>query len=159
SVAGRGEWGWTCSDDGRPASSKACGAPTDPPASGSSGRRRRAWRSTSLSRTSGRRGSERERESAEPLLLQAINLDDHTILDDHTDLAMPDVLDGQSDPLQIEIAGEEGAGGPPIFLGGQRPIRHDYLPNSAKSSWNVSKTATFLRRPSDESRPLSTIST
>jgi hypothetical protein len=51
------------------------------------------------------------------LLLQPVDLDDQTILDDHTNLAMPDVLDGNPDLIQLEIAGGEWTGDPILFPG------------------------------------------
>jgi hypothetical protein len=42
---------------------------------------------------------------AETLLLQAIDLDDYTILDDHPDFSVPDVVDGLSDLIEFEGPG------------------------------------------------------
>jgi len=41
--------------------------------------------------------------SAKPLLLDAFDLDDDAILDDHPDLTIPDAADGPPDTVQIEI--------------------------------------------------------
>jgi len=41
--------------------------------------------------------------SAKPLLLDAFDLDDDAILDDHPDLTIPDAADGPPDAVQIEI--------------------------------------------------------
>jgi hypothetical protein len=46
-----------------------------------------------------------EGSSAESLLLDALDLDDESILDDHADLAVLDALDGLPDLIQVEIAG------------------------------------------------------
>ena len=41
--------------------------------------------------------------SAKPLFLDAFDLDDDSILDDHPDLAIPDAADGPPDAIQIDI--------------------------------------------------------
>jgi hypothetical protein len=42
--------------------------------------------------------------SAQALFLQAIDLDDLAVLDDHADLAEANAADGGPDPLEVEVA-------------------------------------------------------
>jgi hypothetical protein len=47
--------------------------------------------------------------SAKPLLLDALDLDNDAVLDDHTDLTIPDAADSSPDAVQIEICrGRQG---------------------------------------------------
>jgi len=55
--------------------------------------------------TSGQWGREELDQLAKPLFLDTLNLDDHSILDDHADFTVADAFNGRSNVFQVQFAG------------------------------------------------------
>jgi hypothetical protein len=63
----------------------------------------------------------------ESLLLDSLNLDDNSILDDHADFTVADALNGCPNVIQIQIAGGRGWDGSSIIKSGKSLLRHIHL--------------------------------
>jgi hypothetical protein len=59
-----------------------------------------------------------------PLLLNSLNLDDHSILDDHADFTVADTLYGCPNMIQVQVAGGRGVVGSSIIQTGKSLFRH-----------------------------------
>ena len=87
-----------------------------------------AWRSTRLSLSSRQYTHKRPTgTSAQPLLLNALDLDDYSVLDDHADLTKSNALDGCLNVIQIQIAGRWRAVTRSMIECGTSLSRHTYL--------------------------------
>jgi hypothetical protein len=62
--------------------------------------------------------------SAKPLLLDSLNLDDDSILDDHTDFTEADAFYGCPHMVQVQVAGGRGVDGSSIIESGKSLFRH-----------------------------------
>jgi hypothetical protein len=65
------------------------------------------------------------------LLLDALDLDDDAVLNDHPNLAVPDAFDGEPDLVQVDggngSGGRRSAKGLVLILSGKRLLRHTHL--------------------------------
>jgi hypothetical protein len=62
--------------------------------------------------------------SAKPLLLDSLNLDDDSILDDHADFTETDAFYGCPHMIQVQVAGGRGVVGSSIIESGKSLFRH-----------------------------------
>jgi hypothetical protein len=72
----------------------------------------------------------------EPLLLDSLDLDDDSILDDHADFTEADALYGCPNVIQIQVAGGRGVGGSSIIESGKSLFRHSYAPQFVAAMMN-----------------------